>query len=635
MEEQNTKREQEIAEGDNNSIKSNSSNRPKKLPNPKRMMSLADQTNIGSAMQLDKPVQKSILKKSFGSQAQISESTADIRKFNYLNLDFLDNMKSSIAAMKSSFGVSQSSDPNAQSDNQHRSYRKDRKPSLDNVKEDVERLPFKVQLRQKEPIPEKSESLDYMTSNLQSSPDSIRKEAKPAELQTKPLERIAHSKVLIPLSPISTESTSLKPYNRLSVAQSPTTHSPLSSEPCSPSIKDNASAQSLGIDDDNSYDRGYPTANNQFGVAEVLFGTVLGTLRSEELVDFTTFVMSPQLMDPVIDSSTIIGAGYSANVSTTCSCSPGITASDFEKWGLDTSAAILVSDSVNSSPAFSLVTYLNQTEGKIGLSNVLTVQKVCGGSQSNSAIFYPTCYTEITDFRHATVLAAYMTDGTPASISIKSSDVVESLEPANMSRLYNALHYMYGGKITSQILPSTFPSAINPLMWWTTTNTQTISPPLLSAGMETLHSILLRSSILRYFSIKGTKCESRVISENSVTLRIGPSGYIFGLFFAGTDIFLAFLSIAMAVPWLFSSRLISPAVRIATNRLYFQLMVCSNPNLYGGFVTSFDMLDFWVKLDLMGKVGESKDTIDDEEYGKIALNKPKLVRPFQTGKLYN
>ncbi|KAI8895295.1 hypothetical protein BC833DRAFT_529603 [Globomyces pollinis-pini] len=389
------------------------------------------------------------------------------------------------------------------------------------------------------------------------------------------------------------------------------------------------------IDDDNSYDRGYPTANNQFGVAEVLFGTVLGTLRSEEAVDFTSFVMSPQLMDPVVDSSTIIGAGYSANISTVCSCSPGITSSDFEKWGLDTAAAVLLSDSVSSSPAFSLVTYLNRTEDKIGLSNVLTVRKVCGGSQSNSAIFYPTCYTEITDFRHANVLAAYMTDGTPASISIKSSDVVESLEPANMSKLYNALNYMYGGKITSQILPSTFPSAINPLIWWTTTNTQTISPPLLSAGIETLHSILLRSSIQRYFSIKGTKCESRVISENSVTLRIGPSGHIFGLIFAGTDIFLAVLSIAMTAPWLFSKRLISPAVRIATNRLYFQLMVCSNPTLYGGFVTSFDMLDFWVKLDLMGKVGESKDTIDDEEYGKIALNKPKLVRPFQTGKLYN
>lgn len=59
-----------------------------------------------------------------------------------------------------------------------------------------------------------------------------------------------------------------------------------------------------------------------------------------------------------------------------------------------------------------------------------------------------------------------MTDGTPASIAANIVTMIEKKGIANMTWVAQSLRNILGGDISSFPMPSTYPGAMNPLLWW-------------------------------------------------------------------------------------------------------------------------------------------------------------------------
>jgi hypothetical protein len=62
-------------------------------------------------------------------------------------------------------------------------------------------------------------------------------------------------------------------------------------------------------------------------------------------------------------------------------------------------------------------------------------------------------------------------------------DIKEMGEPANISWVMQSLVYLFGNPISNIALPSSFPGAVNPMLWWTTPNMQVSDPADLEAGL--------------------------------------------------------------------------------------------------------------------------------------------------------
>jgi hypothetical protein len=66
------------------------------------------------------------------------------------------------------------------------------------------------------------------------------------------------------------------------------------------------------------FDRLWPDIAVEAGVAELVFGTSIGNLRSENDTDITIGVVGPQLVGAVEDGDTITGNGFTADMLTRC-----------------------------------------------------------------------------------------------------------------------------------------------------------------------------------------------------------------------------------------------------------------------------------------------------------------------------
>jgi hypothetical protein len=76
-------------------------------------------------------------------------------------------------------------------------------------------------------------------------------------------------------------------------------------------------------------DRLFPNLQVEMGGGEYLFGTSFGIMRSENpTYPSSMFVLSPQLDDSCNDGTTIVGSGYSINISTSCSCAASYSSTD-------------------------------------------------------------------------------------------------------------------------------------------------------------------------------------------------------------------------------------------------------------------------------------------------------------------
>lgn len=58
---------------------------------------------------------------------------------------------------------------------------------------------------------------------------------------------------------------------------------------------------------------------------------------------------------------------------------------------------------------------------------------------------------------------------------------------------------------SSHKLPGFYPGTVNPLLWWTTPNLQVVATSLISAGLETSLSMMLRVGIMRTYPVSAQK----------------------------------------------------------------------------------------------------------------------------------
>lgn len=148
--------------------------------------------------------------------------------------------------------------------------------------------------------------------------------------------------------------------------------------------------------------------------------------------------------------------------------------------------------------------------------------------------------------------------------------------------------------------------------------------------------MMLKVGITRTYSVTGTKCTQNLEDGQKTTLNISDTGYKVGLAFAIFELILAIVSFAGCLPWFFYKDPIIPAIRLVSDRTYFNIMLCKNStgNLLRMIGSTADRTDIWPKLDMEVRVGENIQTVSDPESGEIIMDKPKLVTHLSWTKCY-
>jgi hypothetical protein len=212
------------------------------------------------------------------------------------------------------------------------------------------------------------------------------------------------------------------------------------------------------------------------GNAEYIFGTSLGNLSSEMPINSTTFISTPQLMEPCEDGTTIVGAGYSVNIISTCSCSRSYQTDDLILAGVSAAAATNFTNAVSAqrlSAAMMNSIVHNRDEKNIEITTILTGNNICvSGDPDVKPV--PVCKTVMSNHFKVLSQIRYMSDGSRASITPDIATLIETQEEANLTWVEKALTNYFGGEFSSFGLPPTYPQTVNPMMWWATVNMRVI-----------------------------------------------------------------------------------------------------------------------------------------------------------------
>ncbi|KAJ3259321.1 hypothetical protein HK103_002519 [Boothiomyces macroporosus] len=371
------------------------------------------------------------------------------------------------------------------------------------------------------------------------------------------------------------------------------------------------------------------------GFAELCFGSAMGILRSEVDVPHSTFVTAPQLIDTADDGTIIVGSGYVTSISTTCKCIDTASPSNIANVGTipSTIASNMSSQVIGLGSYPAMVNYVTQNTSSIIIYTILTGTNVCTLTDP-SQIGYPICITTAYDHRTASISITFMTDGTPASIAPKKADILSVGSTSDISWMYAAYVAILEGAQTSTMLPETFKGSINPLLWWTSSNMQSVNPALLSAGVETLFSILGRAGVQRSYSHTSTRCTESIIDTNSIVLRMSTAGFTIGIIFFALQMIMVILSFMGTIPWLLCKNPIYPGIRLVTDHVFFMVMTNSTLVALFGVNPTMDTPLIWTKFDFIVRVGEAIKTRDDPDLGHTIMDKPKFVTNFVKGKSY-
>jgi hypothetical protein len=398
--------------------------------------------------------------------------------------------------------------------------------------------------------------------------------------------------------------------------------------------------------DGNIYDRSWPNFDAEIGVAEYVFGTSLGHMRSQEAVNVTTFVMPPQLVDTCNDGTTIKGLGYSIDITTSCSCAHSMDPEDLQNndlIGSEELANDLYSKYNDDTKAYvSMINKVAMNGKTMEVHTALTRTYLCGGTNSSFPPV-PVCKTTFSNHKRILVMAEYMTDGTPASIALKRvtilpDDPAQGTGSADIEKwFYPAMKNLLGGATSSKILSETIPGAACPILWWTTANMQAIGYAYVEAGLETTWSMLSRVAIQRSYSTKGNSCQKNVASSAVLVFNTTQDRAQIMYVFIGIQFFVQLISLLAYIPWLHSEYPIAAAIRLLDDPVYLTQMI-SNSQFAARLVPSnatTDTREMWAVYDKRIRLGETKNTQEDPEYGMLSLDKPRLVSHCQWGKLYS
>jgi len=389
--------------------------------------------------------------------------------------------------------------------------------------------------------------------------------------------------------------------------------------------------------DGTPVDRGWPTIETQSGVAEFIFGTSLGLLSSEGHDVNTTLLTSPQLIDSCADGTNIQGNGFATNLATTCTCSASSSIADLIVAGVDASVASEMLEkhvAMSGGPGW---TNNIQWDGaqSIVITTLISGGYLCGGSNyANKTV--PVCTTNIASHKKAFIEISWMNDGVNVRSAPNAAKSVTITDDAKFDWLHTAVKNAFGDKVTSQKLPGFYPGTVNPLFWWTTPNLQTMSLSFLTGGIETSIAMMLKVGITRTYSVKGTTCTQNLEDLSKTTLNISSNGFTIGIIFTVFELFLSVASIIACIPWFIYKDPVIPALRLVSDRTYFNIMLCKNStgNLLRMIGSTADRTDIWPKLDMEVRVGENIQTVSDPESGEIIMDKPKLVTHLSWTKCY-
>ncbi|KAI8914364.1 hypothetical protein EDD86DRAFT_199168 [Gorgonomyces haynaldii] len=387
-------------------------------------------------------------------------------------------------------------------------------------------------------------------------------------------------------------------------------------------------------------DRGFPTLEVEMGCAEYVFGTSLGFLSSEMPIPYSTHILPPQIIDVLDDGSTIIGGGFLTDVQSTCTCAPTLVSDDLVDTGIDASLVAQMQTLYrrlgNELGVVNALSYNTSGENAVVMTMISGIDTCYTTNLTWPSV--PVCKTIIGNHRKGTIVAKFMTDGTPASIALKSVDVRSEDGPADNTWLMAALTNILEGSVNSHVLPKVYPGAINPMLWWTTANMQGVNAAFLSAGLETFWTMVLRAGMQRTFTPHNQFCTQNQVDPNSVVLTFDDStASLLGNIFVAGQILVSVVSLLMSLPYLIVSFPMGVGIRFCLDSSFFRLMLQQplqegiikdyyQPNAESAFILP--------TLDVVLRLGESMKTRDDPDIGNICLGKPKLISNFINGKLY-
>ncbi|KAJ3071644.1 hypothetical protein HDU98_005003 [Podochytrium sp. JEL0797] len=385
-------------------------------------------------------------------------------------------------------------------------------------------------------------------------------------------------------------------------------------------------------------DREWPTLDTESGVGEYVFGSSLGTMRSEVGgVNVTTAMHPPTLISSLNNGDIIEGLGFTVDISTTCSCSTGVSSQAFASAGVDPSQSnATVQNFLSLNQKMGLTFGVVHDNVSVTLSNVFSGANLCGGN--GVSIFLPLiCSTVMSNHNAAHLEIQFMTDGTSASISPNTVTFLSSTGTADIPTwLSFAMNAITNGPTSYYLTPPTVPGSLAPLLWWTSPNLIAIDRAAVEAGMETMYAILFKAGIQRTYTPRATSCirKNTLISHQS-TILMTDQGYYITLVMLGIQMSVAIGSIAAFILWFMSPNPIGPAIRATQESIFLMTLLTSSPHLGIGIneLCNAETYAIWQRLDVVCRIGESVDTLDDE-VGKIIVDKPSLVRAIQNGKKY-
>jgi len=386
-------------------------------------------------------------------------------------------------------------------------------------------------------------------------------------------------------------------------------------------------------------DRGWPTMDVEAGVAEYVFGSSIGRLRSEEPVSITEAIYPPSIISVVDNGDTIEGAGFSALIASNCSCADIDDADYLLSLNVDkdqlSNMTRLYKELLNA-PGYSAG--LTNTSEDIKITNIFSGLNLCGGSSDLNLPFV--CETHITEHKRIQVVAKFMTDGTPASIAVDRVDRIVGPDgidgyPASLDRLAHGLNAVMNGPVSSYNLPITFPGSLPPLLYWTSPNLISPDRGIFDGGVETFYAILFKAAIQRTFPLEGGICSRTNLNKDiSTSLTLGTLGKQLLYIQIVSQLVVCFYCLGVFILWARESRPIGPGIKLMDSVAYFLVLLNCSPTSEGlsDFANS-EVFEIWHHLDHKQRVGEDLSSVE-EETGQITLDVPGRVLFFNQERRY-
>jgi hypothetical protein len=152
--------------------------------------------------------------------------------------------------------------------------------------------------------------------------------------------------------------------------------------------------------------------------------------------------------------------------------------------------------------------------------------------------------------------------------------------------------------------------------------------------METMFTIILRGAIQRTYSTEGVQCVRNIVIADQSKLTIAEYGYQCAVAALTIQLIFSLVSFIAFLPWLANQAPVGPAMRAVKDFIYFTtLLGDSNYSDNIRNLCNAQTFAIWQGLDVIVRVGEAVDT-QDEDMGRITMDKTKLVRPLVNGRKY-